>query len=75
MKIHEYQAKALFAQYGIPIPKGQAVFSPSEALEAAQALGSPGKAYRASTTVTLSLPPDSRARSTSARQAFSEPSI
>ena len=41
MKIHEYQAKALFAQYGIPIPKGRAVSSPSEALEAAQALGPP----------------------------------
>jgi succinyl-CoA synthetase beta subunit len=41
MKIHEYQAKALFAQYGIPIPKGRAVSSPSEALEAAQTMGPP----------------------------------
>jgi succinyl-CoA synthetase beta subunit len=41
MKIHEYQAKALFAQYGIPIPKGQAVSSPSQALEAAQTMGPP----------------------------------
>ena len=41
MKIHEYQAKALFAQYGIPIPQGRAASSPSEALEAAQALGPP----------------------------------
>jgi succinyl-CoA synthetase beta subunit len=41
MKIHEYQAKALFAQYGIPIPKGRAVASPSEALEAAQTMGPP----------------------------------
>jgi len=41
MKIHEYQAKALFAQYGIPIPQGRAASSPAEALEAAQALGPP----------------------------------
>ena len=41
MKIHEYQAKALFAQYGIPIPKGRAVFSLPEALETAQSLGPP----------------------------------
>ena len=41
MKIHEYQAKALFAQYGIPIPQGRAASSPSEALEVVQALGPP----------------------------------
>ena len=41
MKIHEYQAKALFGKYGIPIPKGRAVSSSTEALEAAQDLGSP----------------------------------
>jgi len=41
MKIHEYQAKALFDRYGIPIPKGKAVFSLPEALAAAQALGPP----------------------------------
>jgi succinyl-CoA synthetase beta subunit len=41
MKIHEYQAKALFAQYGIPIPQGRAASSPLEALQAAQALGPP----------------------------------
>src|ERR1044071_1123918 len=26
MKIHEYQAKQIFARYGIPIPKGEPAF-------------------------------------------------
>jgi succinyl-CoA synthetase beta subunit len=30
MKIHEYQAKQLFAKYGVPVPKGQAAFSLDE---------------------------------------------
>ncbi|MBI5583752.1 MAG: ADP-forming succinate--CoA ligase subunit beta [Deltaproteobacteria bacterium] len=41
MKIHEYQAKGLFAEYGIPVPKGQAAFSSEEALAAASSLGPP----------------------------------
>ncbi|MCG7976440.1 MAG: ADP-forming succinate--CoA ligase subunit beta [Candidatus Thiodiazotropha taylori] len=39
MNLHEYQAKSLFANYGIPVPQGQAVSSPSEARTAAQELG------------------------------------
>jgi succinyl-CoA synthetase beta subunit len=39
MNLHEYQAKSLFASYGIPVPQGQTVSSPSEARAAAQALG------------------------------------
>ena len=31
MKIHEYQAKELFAKYDIPVPRGRACFSPDEA--------------------------------------------
>ena len=27
MNLHEYQAKALFAEYGLPVSKGQAVDS------------------------------------------------
>ncbi len=40
MNLHEYQAKALLAEYGIPVPPGIAVFSVSEALAAAEKLGS-----------------------------------
>jgi len=40
MNIHEYQAKALFSQYQIPVPKGKVVFSPQEAKEAAESLPS-----------------------------------
>ena len=32
MNIHEYQAKSLFADYGLPIPKSVTVFSVDEAL-------------------------------------------
>jgi succinyl-CoA synthetase beta subunit len=36
MNLHEYQAKALFAKYAVPIPQGQVVASPHEARIAAQ---------------------------------------
>src|ERR1700744_5561253 len=31
MKIHEYQAKQIFARYGVPIPKGYPAFSVADA--------------------------------------------
>src|SRR5215470_1809637 len=39
MKIHEYQAKALLAQYGVPVPKGKVAFSVDEAEAAAKRIG------------------------------------
>ena len=39
MNIHEYQAKALLAKYGVAVPRGQIAYTPQEAEEAAQALG------------------------------------
>ncbi|MBU2009028.1 MAG: ADP-forming succinate--CoA ligase subunit beta [Chloroflexi bacterium] len=39
MKIHEYQAKGLLAQYRIPIPRGRAARSLQEAREIARELG------------------------------------
>lgn len=39
MKIHEYQARDLFVQYGIPCPKGYLALSAEEAVEAAEKLG------------------------------------
>ena len=41
MNIHEHQAKALLAEYGVPIPRGQAAFSVDEAVSAATELGGP----------------------------------
>jgi len=41
MKIHEYQAKAILRQFGVPVPRGIAAFNPQEAMEAAQKLGGP----------------------------------
>ena len=39
MKIHEYQAKALLAKYGVPVPQGEVVFAAGEAAAAAARLG------------------------------------
>ncbi len=39
MNLHEFQAKSLFAEYGIPVPEGQAARSPEEAISVAQGLG------------------------------------
>jgi len=38
MNLHEYQSKALFRAYGIPVPHGKVAFSADEAVEAAQSL-------------------------------------
>ena len=40
MNFHEYQAKQLFADYGIPVPAGRVASTPAEAVDAAKALGS-----------------------------------
>jgi succinyl-CoA synthetase beta subunit len=42
LKIHEYQAKDIFAKYGIPVPAGRVAFTPDEAASIAAELG--GKA-------------------------------
>ncbi len=39
MNIHEYQAKQLFKNYGIPVPNGQAAWNAEEAKQHAQILG------------------------------------
>ena len=39
MKIHEYQAKALLARYGVPVPQGEVIFNASEAAGVTQRLG------------------------------------
>ena len=41
MNVHEYQAKQIFAKYGVPIPKGIMVQSVKCALDAAEELGGP----------------------------------
>src|SRR5512140_1699528 len=40
MKLHEYQSKAIFARYGIPIPKGRVAATADEAKQIAKELGS-----------------------------------
>ncbi len=42
MNLHEFQAKRLFAEHGIPIPRGEVAYTPEEARQIAQDLG--GKA-------------------------------
>ena len=39
MKIHEYQAKEIFAKYGVPVPKGGVASTPAEARKIAEGLG------------------------------------
>ena len=41
MKIHEYQAKAILAKYGVPVPKGEVAVTPQEAVDIAKRLGGP----------------------------------
>jgi len=41
MKIHEYQAKDIFARYGIPVPAGQVATTVQEAVEIAEKLARP----------------------------------
>ncbi|WP_342640403.1 ADP-forming succinate--CoA ligase subunit beta [Rhodoligotrophos ferricapiens] len=41
MNIHEYQAKAVLAEFGVPVPKGYPAFSADEAVKAAEKLGGP----------------------------------
>jgi succinyl-CoA synthetase beta subunit len=39
MKLHEYQSKQIFAQYGVPVPRGRVASTPAEAREIAAELG------------------------------------
>jgi succinyl-CoA synthetase beta subunit len=39
MKIHEYQAKAILADYKVPVPRGKVAFSVEEAAAAAREIG------------------------------------
>jgi succinyl-CoA synthetase beta subunit len=39
VKIHEYQAKAVLARFGVPVPRGEVAFTPAEAVDAAKRLG------------------------------------
>jgi succinyl-CoA synthetase beta subunit len=39
MNLHEYQSKALFVEFGIPVPKGIAAATPEEAVAAAEEIG------------------------------------
>jgi succinyl-CoA synthetase beta subunit len=38
MNLHEYQAKQLFAQYGLPVPNGQVAYNVEDALQVASEL-------------------------------------
>jgi succinyl-CoA synthetase beta subunit len=39
MKIHEYQAKAILARYGVPVPRGEVAFNVVDARDIAHRLG------------------------------------
>mgnify|MGYP001136467880 CR=1 FL=1 len=39
MRIHEYQAKRLLSEFGVPMPKGRLASTPEQAREAAERIG------------------------------------
>ena len=39
MKIHEYQARDIYAQYGVPVPRSEVVTTPADARRAAEDIG------------------------------------
>ena len=41
MNIHEYQAKAVLREFGVPVPRGVPVLKPDDAAKAAKELGGP----------------------------------
>jgi succinyl-CoA synthetase beta subunit len=41
VKLHEYQSKRIFAEYGVPIPAGDVATTPAQAREIAKRLGGP----------------------------------
>ena len=41
MKIHEYQAKAILAKFGVPTPRGEVIFKKEDAEGVARRLGTP----------------------------------
>jgi succinyl-CoA synthetase beta subunit len=41
VKLHEYQSKRLFAEFGVPIPRGEVATTPDEARRIAEKLGGP----------------------------------
>jgi succinyl-CoA synthetase beta subunit len=47
LKIHEYQAKAVLARFGVPVPRGEVAFSAAEAGEIARRLGGPASVVKA----------------------------
>jgi succinyl-CoA synthetase beta subunit len=47
MNLHEYQAKELFASYGLPVPSGQVAYNVDDALQVAAQLNTPRKVVKA----------------------------
>ncbi|MCB0028008.1 MAG: acetate--CoA ligase family protein, partial [Anaerolineales bacterium] len=47
MNLHEFQAKRLFAKYGVPIPQGEVATTPAEARAIAEKLGGNGVVVKA----------------------------
>lgn len=41
MNLHEYQAKKLFAHYGLPVPQGEVAYSAEDAIQVASTLKTP----------------------------------
>ena len=56
MNIHEYQAKAVLKEFGVPVSNGRAIMQASEAEAAAKALGGPLWVVKSVSYTHLTLP-------------------
>ena len=54
MDIHEYQAKSLLAEFGVPIPVGGLAYSPEQATYRATEIGASGSVGRSTLTPSAS---------------------
>ena len=62
MDLFEYQAKELFAEYGVPIPQGKVASTPEEARQIAEDFAAAGKARRQAASGDQGPGEDGRAR-------------
>ena len=71
MNVHEYQAKALFREYGVPVPDGELANTPAEAAAAAREVSRVSALVKVAAQPQPALPPDkfSRAAAAAARAA------
>jgi len=67
MKLHEHQAKTIFADAGVPVPDSRLATTVEEVLDAVGEIGYPARSRRRSTSAAAGRPAGSRSRRTARR--------